>query len=52
MKKKKVEKEVYVDECDICGLEIVGTSESQVKYNLRIHKQQKHSDKEKEKEQE
>lgn len=42
MKKKKVESEVYVDECPYCGLEVAGTAESQVKFNLKLHKQQKH----------
>ncbi len=41
MKKIKVTQEVeyFEKKCPKCGKQIKGTSESQVKYNLRLHKE-------------
>ena len=35
-----IKKEVYTD-CKKCGKEIIGTSESQVLFNLKVHQQSK-----------
>lgn len=40
------ERTQYSDKCPICKKEIRGFSESQVKYNLDVHKRQKHSEEE------
>ena len=41
MRKIKIqtEKEYYEETCPKCGKSIKGTSESQVKYNLKLHKE-------------
>lgn len=45
MKEIKQEITKYVDECPFCKKEIVGTSESQIKYNMELHIKQKHKKK-------
>jgi len=39
---RNVMKTIYIEKCDICGKEIVGTSESQVLFNLDTHKRSQH----------
>jgi predicted RNA-binding Zn-ribbon protein involved in translation (DUF1610 family) len=41
MRKIKIqtEKEYYEETCPKCGKSIKGTSESQVRYNLKLHKE-------------
>ena len=41
---------IYFDKCDVCGDEIKGTSPEAMRYNLKIHKRQKHEKKDKENE--
>jgi len=44
-KKQEVQKYIriiYFDKCEICGKEIQGFSPDGMKYNLKIHKEQKH----------
>ena len=45
MKKQKIKvnKIQYTDKCPVCKLKIIGTSESQVKYNLKVHCMQRHN---------
>jgi len=45
MEKVNIQKVAYRDKCFLCGKEIMGTSESQVKYNLDIHLITQHKDK-------
>lgn len=44
-KKQEVQKYIriiYLDKCEICGKEIQGFSPDGMRYNLKIHKEQKH----------
>ena len=45
MKNKTITKKQvqYSEKCTFCGKEIIGTSESQVKYNLKVHAMQIHN---------
>ena len=38
-----IEKTIFKENCKICGQEIMGTSESQVLYNLETHMRAKHA---------
>ena len=42
---KPIQREIkqYSDKCPICNYEVIGTSEGQVKYNLKVHAMQKHN---------
>ena len=40
--KNKLKKE-YSENCPVCGYKVIGTSESQVKYNIKVHAMQKHN---------
>jgi hypothetical protein len=42
MKTKNVTRKQFIGKCPICKREIKGTSESQVRYNLKVHKSQRH----------
>jgi len=42
VEKKKEMKDILMAHCPICGKEIVGTAESQIRYNLELHIKQKH----------
>lgn len=44
MEKRKVRKDVteYVEKCTYCDKEIIGSTETQVLYNLSIHINAKH----------
>ena len=44
MKKRTINKTTieYFDKCSDCKKEIIGSTESQVKYNMKIHKEAKH----------
>ena len=37
-----IERICYIDKCPICKKQINGTSEGQVKYNIKTHIRQKH----------
>jgi hypothetical protein len=39
MIEKKVSKEMFVENCPICGKEITGYSEAQVNQRMKIHSQ-------------
>ena len=47
MKKRTINKETleYFDKCPNCKKEIIGSTESQVKYNMKIHIDAKHKEK-------
>lgn len=46
---KTLERTEYSEECNLCDKIIKGLSENQVRYNMEVHKKQKHSeDKDKE----
>ena len=42
MQKKTINQEILVEKCPICKKEIIGTTENQIKYNLKIHTDAKH----------
>ena len=43
MKTQKRLKVEYSDTCPTCSRKIIGTSEDQVKYNMKVHCMQKHN---------
>jgi len=43
MKTQKRLKVEYSDTCPACSRKIIGTSEDQVKYNMKVHCMQKHN---------
>ena len=46
MKKRIINKEAteYYEKCPHCKKEIIGSTESQVQYNMRIHVEAKHKE--------
>lgn len=40
-----IQRTIFTHHCSICKKEIKGSSESQVRYNLKVHKKQKHGNK-------
>lgn len=41
--KKTIERTYYIEKCKICNKDIIGGSESAMKYNLESHIKQKHN---------
>lgn len=44
MEKREIVRVILVDKCNLCGKEITGSTEEQINYNMRIHKDAKHQE--------
>ena len=42
MEQTEVKRSGFKESCKVCGKEIIGFTENQVRYNLEIHKKAKH----------
>jgi len=43
METKNITKIEYTDSCPFCGYSFKGSSEGQIKYNMKVHCMQKHN---------